>query len=697
MEYRSVRIFAFTAALCQGSACGDDSGVTVADTDTTSTTDATTSTTTSTGETTTTTTTTDPSTTDPTAATTTDTDPTETGDPACGDGVVQAGEECDDGNQIDTDTCLSTCQSATCGDGKLQEGVEQCDDGNQIDTDTCLITCQSATCGDGFVGPGEACDDADQDNDDECTNACALPSCGDSVVQDGEQCDDGDVDDTDECLSTCLTATCGDTYVQAGVETCDDADGDDSDECPSNCQLAACGDGYLQEGVEGCDDGNDINTDECPGTCQSATCGDGFVQDGVEQCDDGNGVDGDGCQSDCTQTQGAALVAAGWYHTCVLTTTGDVRCWGRNTYGQLGQGNVVQIGDDELPSVLAPVDLGGGQVTGLSAGEFHTCALLAGGKVRCWGRSNVGQLGLASINSIGDNEQPWSVSEVPIGGVVEQLAAGRTHTCALLTGGKVRCWGGGTLGQLGYGNVNNIGDNETPASAGDVKVGGVAVQVTAGENFSCALLDDNKIRCWGQGASGTLGYGNIDNIGDDETPDTVGPIMLGANATQIAAGRRHACAVTTDQIVRCWGLGSNGQLGTVNTASIGDNEHPSAGSFVNLGGDKAIGLALGYASTCARVNDDKLRCWGNNTYGQLGQGNVVQIGDNEPVATIDPIDVGAPVTQVSSNWYTTCARGGDFSLRCWGRSEYGQLGYGNINNIGDDELPAAAGPVLYLP
>jgi cysteine-rich repeat protein len=131
MEYRSVRILAFTAALCQGSACGDDSGVTVADTDTTSTTDATTSTTSSTGETTTTTTTTtDPSTTDPTAATTTDTDPTETGDPACGDGVVQAGEECDDGNQIDTDTCLSTCQSATCGDGKLQEGVEQCDDGN---------------------------------------------------------------------------------------------------------------------------------------------------------------------------------------------------------------------------------------------------------------------------------------------------------------------------------------------------------------------------------------------------------------------------------------------------------------------------------------------------------------------------------------------------------------------------------------
>jgi len=608
-----------------------------------------------------------------------------------------AGDVHDNGNDVDTDACLSTCVSASCGDGKVQVGVEACDDGNQNDADLCLSTCVAASCGDGFVGPGEACDDGNQSDDDECSSGCALPSCGDGVVQPGEQCDDGNADSSDECLNTCLGASCGDSFVQAGVETCDDANDIDTDECPGTCQQAVCGDGFVQEGVEACDDGNQVDTDACVGACLAASCGDGFLQAGAEACDDGNLVDDDGCQSDCTQTPGATSVASGWYHTCVITTTGDVRCWGRNNYGQLGQGNTVTIGDDELPNVIPAVNIGEAKAQTLVAGEFHTCALVNGGKVRCWGRSNVGQLGLASTNSIGDNEQPWSVSDVPLGATAEALAAGRDHTCALVAGGKVRCWGGNTHGQLGYGNINHIGDNETPATAGDVMIGGAAIAVSAGEYFSCALLDDGKIRCWGQGTSGTLGYGNINNIGDDELPDSVAPVVLGTTATAIASGRRHTCVIAADKTVRCWGLNSNGQLGIASTAAIGDNENPQVAGFINLPGGKAAALSLGYSFTCALLDTSKVRCWGNNTYGQLGQGNIVQIGDNEPPGSIEPVEVGAGVTQISANWHRVCARGEDSRVRCWGRSDYGQLGYGNINNVGDDELPSAVGPVMFLP
>ena len=705
MDTRILRTLAFAAAVSHVAACGGggDDGATTGDSSTTSGTDAPTtgaastsdeSTTTASTTTTTTASTTDLTTGDPSS--TTDATATDPSDPVCGDGVVEASEECDDGNDVDDDACLSTCVAATCGDGVLHTDVEACDDGNQSDDDICLNTCVEATCGDGFLAPGEACDDGNQVEDDECTNACALPTCGDAVKQAGEECDDGNDDSADACLNTCLNAICGDNVVQAGVEACDDANGVDTDDCPGTCQPASCGDGFVQEGVEACDDGNMLDSDACLKTCQLASCGDGFVQQDVESCDDGNLVDDDGCQSDCGETPGAANVVSGWYHNCALTKAGDVHCWGRNNVGQLGQGNVVAIGDDELPNKIPKVDLGA-KALSLVAGEYHTCAIVEGGKVRCWGRSNVGQLGLASVQSIGDNEQPWTVADVPIGAQVEALAAGRSHTCALVKGGKVRCWGGGNLGQLGYGNINNIGDNETPASAGDVPLGGVALQVTAGENFSCAIVDNGKVRCWGQGANGALGYGNVANIGDDELPSSVDHVFLGTPVKLIASGRRHTCALATDESVHCWGLNSNGQLGLGTVAALGDNETPSIGGFINFAGGKVISLALGYSSSCALLDSGKVRCWGNNTYGQLGQGNVVQIGDNESPNTIEPIDIGPSITHISANWHHVCTRGQDSGVRCFGRSEYGQLGYANILNVGDDELPSSVGKVAFLP
>jgi cysteine-rich repeat protein/parallel beta-helix repeat protein len=220
----------------------------------------------------------------------------------CGDGFVRVGtEQCDDGNGFNTDACTNQCMTATCGDGYVRAGMEACDDGNQSNTDACLTTCVAASCGDGYTYAGvEQCDDQNSINTDACLNTCVAASCGDGFMRSGvEACDDGNMIATDNCTATCTVATCGDGVVHAGVEECDDANQADTDACVASCKLAACGDGYIRAGVEVCDDGNLNNADGCSNMCVSTTCGDGVLQAETEECDDGNMVDTDACRYNC--------------------------------------------------------------------------------------------------------------------------------------------------------------------------------------------------------------------------------------------------------------------------------------------------------------------------------------------------------------------------------------------------------------
>ncbi len=216
----------------------------------------------------------------------------------CGDGDVDAGEECDDGNTSNTDACLNTCLAAECGDTFVRAGVEDCDDGNGSNTDACTNACDAAFCGDGFVRAGV------------------------------EQCDDANGSDTDACLTSCVTASCGDGHVRAGVETCDDGNASSTDACPASCQPATCGDGYVQAGVDECDDGNTFDDDGCDSECYEEYCGDGIVQSN-EDCEDGNGIDGDGCDNDCTfsssiewQTRAPQAVSGALSCSTSFSTTG---------------------------------------------------------------------------------------------------------------------------------------------------------------------------------------------------------------------------------------------------------------------------------------------------------------------------------------------------------------------------------------
>jgi cysteine-rich repeat protein len=225
----------------------------------------------------------------------------ETGDPECGDGIVQLGEECDLGSANDlTAVCLPSCEIAECHDGNVYAGIEECDDGNLINTDGCVLQCDLAVCGDGFKHEGvEICDDGNTDEADGCTTSCTPGMCADGVIQEGEQCDDGDMDTSDECPA-CQVAYCGDGYVQQGVEFCDDGNTEPNDACTYPfCEHNLCGDGVLYEGMEECDDGNDVGGDECTLMCTTPVCGDGVKHIGVEECDDGNDIDDDYCTNAC--------------------------------------------------------------------------------------------------------------------------------------------------------------------------------------------------------------------------------------------------------------------------------------------------------------------------------------------------------------------------------------------------------------
>jgi alpha-tubulin suppressor-like RCC1 family protein len=135
--------------------------------------------------------------------------------------------------------------------------------------------------------------------------------------------------------------------------------------------------------------------------------------------------------------------------------------------------------------------------------------------------------------------------------------------------GGVRCWGEGAVGQLGYGDTENVGLENTPADKGDVELEGAATQLFAGDRHSCAI-ETAGLRCWGDNRNGQLGYGHTDNIGDTEAPADAGDVPIGEQVIDLALGGEHTCAIVDGGRVRCWGNGEHGQLGYGNSESIHD-------------------------------------------------------------------------------------------------------------------------------
>ncbi|HEY7375589.1 MAG TPA: hypothetical protein VIF57_25755 [Polyangia bacterium] len=335
-----------------------------------------------------------------------------------------------------------------------------------------------------------------------------------------------------------------------------------------------------------------------------------------------------------------ADLAGGGGHTCALMATGGVRCWGRDDSGQLGDG-----GGADRPSPPA-VDVGSG-IAAVATGATHTCVLSTAGGVRCWGHNGNGQLGDGSTV---DRSTP-PAADVLTG--VKAVAAGGSHTCALMTTGGVRCWGANGSGQLGDGSTV---DRSTPPAA-DVLTGVKAI--AAGGSHTCALMTTGGVRCWGANGSGQLG--------DGSTTDRPAPPAAdaGADFAAVSAGDTHTCALTTAGGVRCWGHNGDGELG------IGSYDIVLAppGTDVLSGVKQVVASNL---FTCALTTTGGVRCWGYNSHGEIGDDTVLAVDRLSP----QTMDILSGVASLSAGFLHVCARMTSGGVRCWGANDTGQLGDG---------------------
>ena len=365
--------------------------------------------------------------------------------------------------------------------------------------------------------------------------------------------------------------------------------------------------------------------------------------------------------------QDVVQVAAGEGHTCALTTQGGVKCWGRNSFGQLGDGSTTDR--------LTPVDVTGllNGVQAISAGFNYTCALTMGGAVKCWGFNNSGQLGDGS--GVG---RLTPVDVTGLGSGVQAIDASETHTCALTTVGGVKCWGWNNSGQLGDGSTTT---RYTPV---DVTGLGSDVQaISTGRDHTCALTIGGAVKCWGRNSDGQLGDGSTTSR---LTPvDVTG---LGSSVQAISAGGSFTCALTTGGGAKCWGRNSSGELG--------DGSFTSRLTPVDVMGlSSGVQAITAFFHTCALTTGGGMKCWGDNSAGQLGDGS-----DTRRPTPVDVSAFGSTAQGISAGWMYTCAVTMGGEAKCWGWNNSGQLGDGSTTNrltpvsvtgLGNDVEAVAAG------
>lgn len=461
--------------------------------------------------------------------------------------------------------------------------------------------------------------------------------------------------------------------------------------CPSNngeavidtagADGAMCGNGVV-DGEEECD-----GDEDCTDQCTEHRCGDGILGPG-ESCDDANEEDGDACNSACELGPAAIVdVSLGEYHTCALAMDGRVKCWGANDYGRLGQaGYDESIGDDEPPSDWDPIEVAD-DVVALVSGHDHNCALRGSGGAVCWGHNYSGVLGYGHTDEIGDDETPASAGDILLSNV-DTIAAGAGHTCAL-AGGDVFCWGSNNAGQLGYGDPMTTPEGETPTARGPVPLDGTVVELSAGQSHTCARMDSGEVTCWGSNAQGQLGTGNPDSIGDDEPASAAGPIDLGGNAVDIDTFWDSSCAVLDDGGVRCWGSNNSGVLGNGDEQQmpIGDRKTPAEEGVVQFEG-KAIAVEIGKNHTCVLADDARVYCWGDDD--NVGYDTDDYASVRAPGAAVS---IGADVTKIVSGLEHVCAIVATGGVRCWGSNTGGMLGYPDVSSNTIKTVPSNNGDV----
>ena len=350
----------------------------------------------------------------------------------------------------------------------------------------------------------------------------------------------------------------------------------------------------------------------------------------------------------------ATDVATGSYHTCAILSAGTVECWGDNGYGELGNGS--------NKTSWVPVTVSGiSNATSLTSGGVtentdYTCASLGDGRVQCWGDNEFGELG--------DGTTTNSPIPVTVPGITNAKMVGGSGltTCAVLDDGTVRCWGYNYYGQLGNGTITAVRGPSAPVTVSDLS--GV-VAVSAGFAHSCAVLDAGTIKCWGEN--------NIGELGNGTTADSAVPVSVSgiSNAVSVAVGNYFTCALLNGGAVQCWGYGSQGQ--------IGGNGVPGSLVPVPLSDpiNNAVAIATGFMHTCAVLVNGQVKCWGDNSYGELGNGTTnTTSGVSTPVIVTGITDA----ISVACGTNYSCAVLTTGRIQCWGWNNSGDLGDGTQTN-----------------
>lgn len=370
---------------------------------------------------------------------------------------------------------------------------------------------------------------------------------------------------------------------------------------------------------------------------------------------------------------GAAGVSVGWQHACAWNQSGQARCWGYNHYGQLGHG--VSGGSQTQPVEVTGLTT----VQAMTTGNSHTCALVAGGEIYCWGGNGYRQLGdnsythtstPVSATAFGTGNQGVFAADsftcaqdaagvlqcegagfyrqTAVSGLLEadagQVAMAGSYGCALADG-RAHCWGSNDLGQTGNGRFGNEYSPVKLLNGGFAQAPGVAF------DQGCAVRQDGSVTCWGD--SFVL------------PPYVHEPIAgVGGLAQYVGKGVRHKCLLRDDARVLCWGWNYNGMLGdgTIDSRML---PTPLAGVTQSV-----VQLSVGVEHSCAVLADASVVCWGRNQAGQAGS------GDFQNRLTPGPVTGLSDVVQVSAGWAVSCALDQSGEIWCWGAHENGLLGTG---------------------
>jgi len=631
-------------------------------------------------------------------------------EPYCGDGKIDAGEECDDGNDVGGDGCTNCIVDPYCGDGEIDAG-EECDDGNNDNGDGCNEFCYDEFCGDGVVQSPEECDDGNNDNGDGCNEFCYDEFCGDGVVQSPEECDDGNNDNGDGCNEFCYDEFCGDGVVQS-PEECDDGNNDNGDGCNEFCYDEFCGDGVVQSPEE-CDDGNNVDGDHCSAICEAEEwcgdgevtgsetcdtalegewehkcrevtctwCGDGTVQDPPEDCDPKYD---DHCSGTCEIMEwcGDGILQPNRGETCDTALEGE---WGdkcREVYctwcgdGIINGAHEVCDGEPycNYDCVYDPY-CGDGKVDKDEECDYSASPTGAPAGSTC-------------TTSCEILPPPPPVVLLAVDRP-DLITAGIGHTCALTDKEGLECWGLNDSGQ--------VGDSSFVDKLAPVDVVGIdpttVIGLVSGIHHTCVLTSANDVYCWGLNSSGQLGDGTIDNSNVPVYVDG-----LEGRIISISAGAEFTCALNSANEVFCWGNNSSGQLndGTEDHSSIpvktttvsSDTVFISGGSAelqgitsdgaVQLWNSQPIIPVTGFPEEdnsfvsadrfteggCSMTNTGDVNCWGGITNAEV---------------------VGALVRDMlASGEGHACTMKAE-GLVCWGSNSNGQLGDDSLNDS-DEEV-----------